>query len=209
MNRRRERSPVPFKFSSRCTVSTPTATNSTPSLPISDRSFSPLSSMKVTSLRSTIVGASNPTWRRCCQHARNSATHGLVNCPHRISLCSVSVSACVIRNMPLASVHSPGQWEARVSLARNCMICQVIPDLLENPVTCRPCKPLTRVRFAAGLSAPALHACAGNTNAESLHSRLQRGALDSQSSRGPVWSANNPIGLLKRRHNLLTLRVVE
>lgn len=44
MNRRRGRSPLPFRFFNRSFVSTPAAMNSAPSLPISDSSFSPLSS---------------------------------------------------------------------------------------------------------------------------------------------------------------------
>jgi hypothetical protein len=70
-----------------------------PLLLISDKSFSPASSMKVTSLRSTNGSARPPILRPCSQHSRSSATHGPANCPHTVHRCSVSVCANEIRSI--------------------------------------------------------------------------------------------------------------
>ena len=78
------------------------------------RSRSPLLSMNVTSLRSTVHP--RPFCARCLffQHVLNSPTHGWTKRPSRVHLCSVAVSAIVIRSIrvarslrPVASVLRP------------------------------------------------------------------------------------------------------
>src|ERR1700751_915633 len=63
---------------------------------------SPLLSMNVPPLRSTVHV--RPFSARCLffQHVLSSPTHGCTKRPSRVHLCSVAVSAIVIRNIPVA-----------------------------------------------------------------------------------------------------------
>src|SRR5580692_5876287 len=71
------------------------------------RSRSPLLSMNVTPLRST--EHPRPFCARCLffQHVLSSPTHGWTKRPSRVHLCSVAVSAIVIRSMRVARFLRP------------------------------------------------------------------------------------------------------
>jgi hypothetical protein len=73
-----------------------------PSLDMVRRSRSPLLSMNVTPLRSTVHP--RPFCARCLffQHVLSSPTHGWTKRPSRVHLCSVAVSAIVIRSIRVA-----------------------------------------------------------------------------------------------------------
>src|SRR5437762_2426143 len=91
ITRLKGRSPLTFRLFSRYFVATPAATNLAPLLLISDKSLSPLSSMKVTSLRSTTLCVLSALWCPCSQHAFSSETQAPANCPHSVHRCSVLV----------------------------------------------------------------------------------------------------------------------
>ena len=71
------------------------------------RSRSPLLSINVTSLRSTVHP--RPFCARCLffQHVLSSLTHGSTKRPSRVHLCSVAVSAIVIRSIRVARFLRP------------------------------------------------------------------------------------------------------
>ena len=71
------------------------------------RSRSPLLSMNVTSLRSTVHP--RPFCARCLffQHVLSSPTHGWTKRPSRVHLCSVAISAIVIRSIRVARFLRP------------------------------------------------------------------------------------------------------
>src|ERR1700741_1444452 len=73
-----------------------------PSFDMVRKNRSPLLSMNVTALRSTVHV--RPFCARCLffQHVLSSPTHGCTKRPSRVHLCSVAVSAIVIRNLPVA-----------------------------------------------------------------------------------------------------------
>ena len=78
-----------------------------PSIDMVRSSRSPLLSMNVTSLRSTVHP--RPFCARCLffQHVLSSPTHGWTKRPSRVHLCSVAVSAIVIRIIRVARFLRP------------------------------------------------------------------------------------------------------
>src|SRR5580704_15860963 len=85
----------------------PVAMNCVPSLAMVRKSLCPPLSMNVTPLRSTVHV--RPFWDRCLffQQVLSSATQGPTKRPSSVHLCSVVISAIVIRNISMAPVHHP------------------------------------------------------------------------------------------------------
>jgi hypothetical protein len=96
-----------FRCSSTCFVYIPVAIKCVPSFDMVRKSRSPLLSMNVTSLRSTVHP--RPFCARCLffQHVLSSPTHGWTKRPSRVHLCSVAISAIVIRSIRVARFLRP------------------------------------------------------------------------------------------------------
>jgi hypothetical protein len=98
--------PVRIRSASRrCFVYRPVATNFVPSSIIIERTSSPLLSITVISLRSTMRFPADGPLAADIQLETNSSIHSFVNRPWRIHLCSEALSLTVILNIRLSPEH--------------------------------------------------------------------------------------------------------
>jgi hypothetical protein len=88
----------------------PVQMNCVPSSDMVRKSLCPPLSMKVTPLRSTVHA--RPFWDRCLffQHVLSSPTHGPTKRPSSVHLCSVAISATVIRNISFTPALHISGW---------------------------------------------------------------------------------------------------